>query len=441
MSKARFEEVLKSKLQQPQPNLTAPSWQEMERRMQQAQPLGAEQAPHQPHYWRRAMGYVAAAVMLLSVGSALLFRELTQRPIVTPYHADNSTQQELSELPLPGIDEAVTAEFISETSEVLTSSSPLTSLLRSARTVQGAAPQKLPATSDSSLSRVIQALIEQPTSNTALPFTAANETPESEIEAEQSRRPSERHLGPSLDEVIAQEEYLANRRNSRRRWTVAAATTAFFADAGGGSNQGVLYSAPNSFIHTTKDQSIETLQEGSLRNRPTFDGADMQHQFPVSAGISARYAIGERLSLESGLIYSYLRSNATKMGEYAYDYQQNVHYLGIPLHLSYSLIRAKRWDAYVSGGFMAEIALSAQGRLRSYYNGELLESVPQQLGAGGLLWSANAAVGIDYTLADQFAIYFEPGVSYYFPNENQPYTYRTDNPWGFTMRLGFRVKF
>ena len=64
-----------------------------------------------------------------------------------------------------------------------------------------------------------------------------------------------------------------------------------------------------------------------------------------------------------------------------------------------------------------------------------------KLPASGVLWSVGLGAGISYDFVQNFGLYLEPGANYYFPNSNQPRSYRTDNPWSFNVRVGFRFKF
>ena len=136
-----------------------------------------------------------------------------------------------------------------------------------------------------------------------------------------------------------------------------------------------------------------------------------------------------------------MESSTQLSAAFNYSYSQRLHYLGIPVSISYSMLNSKRWDLYLNGGGMAEIALSAKGVTKIYEGDTFASRNTSSLGAKGLVWSLNAGLGIGYNFIDNFGIYLEPGVSYYFDNNKQPESYRTVHPFMFNMNAGLRFKF
>ncbi|MFQ8806877.1 MAG: outer membrane beta-barrel protein [Alistipes indistinctus] len=104
-------------------------------------------------------------------------------------------------------------------------------------------------------------------------------------------------------------------------------------------------------------------------NAVTFIGRNLKHRFPISVGVNVKKRLTDRWGIETGLVYSYLESSGDLDAEYTYRYKQKIHYLGIPLNLSYSLYQNKRLDIYLQGGGMAEMALSAHGYTRIFNHG------------------------------------------------------------------------
>lgn len=58
-------------------------------------------------------------------------------------------------------------------------------------------------------------------------------------------------------------------------------------------------------------------------------------------------------------------------------------------------------------------------------------------GIKGLQWSVNIGVGLQYSFSDLVALYFDPGLVYFF-DAKQPFSVRTSQPLQFDMELGFR---
>ncbi|MDR2917730.1 MAG: PorT family protein [Tannerella sp.] len=157
---------------------------------------------------------------------------------------------------------------------------------------------------------------------------------------------------------------------------------------------------------------------------------DMTHSIPISAGITVRKKLNKTLGLETGLIYSFLSTDMEIRGNRSYDATLNLHYLGIPVNLIVDLWNNRRWNIYVSGGGMAEKGLQSVYKRYDTYGKE-------KNSISGLQWSLNGGIGVSYNFFKDMNLYVEPGVSYYFDN-NQPISKRTEDPFNFNLRIGLR---
>ena len=88
---------------------------------------------------------------------------------------------------------------------------------------------------------------------------------------------------------------------------------------------------------------------------------NVKHKTPVSVGLSVSYALNDRLSLVSGLNYTLLSSSWETTDTYHNETTQKLHFLGIPLSLSYEIARWKSFVVYGAAGAMAEVNVR-QGR-------------------------------------------------------------------------------
>ena len=146
-----------------------------------------------------------------------------------------------------------------------------------------------------------------------------------------------------------------------------------------------------------------------------------RHSMPVSFTANATWMITDRWMLSSGLRYTYLHSDVMQ-GIRTYD--QEIHYLGIPLKASWTFWKAASFNAYTSGGVSFEIPLG--GHLGS----ERLDLSCQ--------WSAGISVGLQYNITPHVGIYIEPEVYRYFDNGSQVQTIRTERPLNFYLPAGIR---
>lgn len=146
-----------------------------------------------------------------------------------------------------------------------------------------------------------------------------------------------------------------------------------------------------------------------------------RHSMPISFTANATWMVTDRWMLSSGLRYTYLHSDVMQ-GIRTYD--QEIHYLGIPLKASWTFWKAASFNAYTSAGVSFEIPLG--GHLGS----ERLDLSCQ--------WSAGISVGLQYNITPHVGIYIEPELYRYFDNGSQVQTIRTERPLNFSLPAGIR---
>jgi RNA polymerase sigma factor (sigma-70 family) len=163
-----------------------------------------------------------------------------------------------------------------------------------------------------------------------------------------------------------------------------------------------------------------------------------KHEKPITIGLSLTKTLSDNWSFETGLQYSMLKSTFT-MGSGSNNIckYQKVHYLGIPLRLSYRIIGYKRVSAYGSAGLLINIPLGGKINERL-----LTDSIPMDIGSDKvnvpLQWSLNASFGLQYKLTPNFSVYLEPTLNYYIPTGSSTHTIWTEHPFYVTMPFGIR---
>ena len=162
----------------------------------------------------------------------------------------------------------------------------------------------------------------------------------------------------------------------------------------------------------------------------------VNHRLPIRFGLSLRYRLDDRWSLESGLAYTRLRSdikhndNGVRMNT-----EQTLSYIGIPIAASYLLSSGRYVNLYVSAGGMVEKMV--KGRQHHEYVGRNLERT-ESVSIRPLQWSVNGALGVELNINRRFSLYAEPGVGYYFDNDSNIPTYYQDKPFNFNLNVGLR---
>ncbi len=167
---------------------------------------------------------------------------------------------------------------------------------------------------------------------------------------------------------------------------------------------------------------------------------EYRHHKPIRTGLSVSYALNDRLSVSTGLLYSRLTSDLEyDEGQLFCAGHRTLHYLGIPLTVNYRLYTWRNFDVYASAGTVAEKCVSGHLERRFFDNGELTSSESADVMETRWQVSVNAAAGVQLRLADHVGLYAEPGVGYYIDNGSDIDTYYKEKPLNLNFNIGLRV--
>lgn len=152
------------------------------------------------------------------------------------------------------------------------------------------------------------------------------------------------------------------------------------------------------------------------------------HDMPISIGFTASYSVTPRIALASGLVYT-LATSSFQHGASMPKETQTLHYVGIPLNLSYTVWGNSWLRTYIMAGAQADMnvkaTLKADGHKSNIDNDRAQFSV-----TGG--------AGVQLNVAQQLGIYVEPGVRYYFDNGSAVQTIFKEHPTNFSLQVGLR---
>lgn len=172
---------------------------------------------------------------------------------------------------------------------------------------------------------------------------------------------------------------------------------------------------------------------------------EYSHKIPVKVGLTARYNITGRLGIETGLTYSILSSSVktgnSETGKNWSTGSQTLHYLGIPLNISFNILNSRYVNIYVIGGGMMEKSISGSIKTDEYVDGKFDRTLTTNISPKGLQWSVNAAAGIQANILPQLGFFVEPGVSHHFKNGSRVRSIYTDKPTDFSLGFGLRYSF
>ena len=179
---------------------------------------------------------------------------------------------------------------------------------------------------------------------------------------------------------------------------------------------------------TVADQPKDTTR---LHQAPRLAGenATAKHYAPYSLGVGVKYPLTQRLALTSGLVYTRVRSDYTSRFSSS---EQTLHYLGVPLGVTYTLWQYKRFSVYAIAGMQADFNFKA-----TLKQSNILQ--PLAIHKDRVQFSALAGPGLQLDLTPGFGIYVEPTARYYFDNGSDVLNYFKDKPLNININAGLRI--
>ena len=178
-------------------------------------------------------------------------------------------------------------------------------------------------------------------------------------------------------------------------------------------------------------------------NQPEVE-TKYSHKLPVKFGVSFRYGFNKRLGIESGLTYTLLNSTFTTAAGTANGNttgKQTLHYIGIPLNVTYNIIGSKMFNVYASAGGAMEKAVGGYFETTGHVDGKRSETNRNSLKPKELQWSLNASAGAQVNVLNQLGLFVEPGISYRIPSGSHVRSIYTDKKLDFSIGFGIRFNF
>lgn len=207
----------------------------------------------------------------------------------------------------------------------------------------------------------------------------------------------------------------------------------FIGKTSGGNSPVLMSSMPSSDpVYYDKNIKIANFfDERYMAMIPTSDlYEETKHHQPISVGMQVGFHFLPKMKLSTGLVYTKVSSDfISGVSDTRTVSTQDLHYIGIPLNLSYSVWEYKGLHTYVTAG--GEGAVNIKNHTET--DGEVKESKRDKM-----QWSTNASVGIQYDFIPQLGVYVEPGMKYYFDNGSQIENIFKDKKLNFNIQFGLR---
>lgn len=222
------------------------------------------------------------------------------------------------------------------------------------------------------------------------------------------------------------------------RWSVSTGAMGGLGASGTTTAYGdhLVLSSPG--VADTKDSPMLDM---NTINRDIETKTEYEHHLPIRIGLSVAYALTDRLSISSGLTYTRLSSDIKDASrESKYIGEQRLHYVGIPLNVSYKVASSRWISLYGTAGVLAEKCVSGTTDEGYVENNTMKYTNTQDISSKPLQMSVNAGVGIQFDIIDNVGIYAEPGLSYYFDDGSALQTIYKEKPLNFNLNVGVRFK-
>jgi hypothetical protein len=228
-----------------------------------------------------------------------------------------------------------------------------------------------------------------------------------------------------------------NRNISSRKWGFGMGMGGLTQSSGEVINTYVLRSS-----NYLEDEELLALNAAPDQNLGKLPRTNIKHKTPVSFGLSVSRTLNNRFSLHTGLVYSLLVSDwETQASAYNTKTRQTLHFIGLPLSLSYRIIEWNRFLVYASAGALTEVNVAGRLSVKRFSNDLQTGISYTNQRMNEWQWSVNAKAGISYPLIPYISIFAEIGTAYYFDNGSEIETIYSDKAFNISPQIGFRLSF
>lgn len=198
---------------------------------------------------------------------------------------------------------------------------------------------------------------------------------------------------------------------SRNQWSVGLNASGGLLASTSQSSMGQSYVYDSEYYDSGVSSTTQPIPSST-----TYD-VEAKHRLPVTLGLSVHYQLNARLALLTGINYTYLYSEFSKPLYPNVYREQKLHYLGVPVGLSWQFWKTSGFSFYLSGSAMLQKCLNEK---------------PWQ-------WSVNASAGAEYAITPLLGIFLQPSLGYYFHDGTSFEHYYKEHPLAPSIEFGLRL--
>lgn len=170
------------------------------------------------------------------------------------------------------------------------------------------------------------------------------------------------------------------------------------------------------------------------------DTKESHHQ-TVKVGLSLRYNLTNRWSLQTGVTYTRLTSDFTEEKSTSNVVtNQKLDYIGIPLTAGYKIWQNKYVHVYASASGAVEKLINGASTTETTNNADSKSTrTNNDVKENRPIFSTSIAAGIEYNISDFLSIYAQPGLTCHFDNGSGIKSLYTDKPVNVELSIGARI--
>lgn len=377
----------------------------------------------------RVTGVAAAASVALVIGYSFLGNDTKDNINIATNTTNHHNMLASNKKPLGNEPTDICAEQATHSADDLLSEQ---SALAKALTEQ-------PTLANASMETDVKEIGSKEENNSKKEENSKKENGQTEVKPE--KREDNRMLRKNQDDALLAYNDVTERSGSTdapSRWSVSTGAMGGLGASGTTTAYGdnLVLSCPG--VMDTKDSPMLDM---SSVNRDEETKTEYEHHLPIRIGLSVAYALTDRLSISSGLTYTRLASDIKDASrESKYIGEQRLHYVGIPVNVSYKVASFRWLGLYGTAGVLAEKCVSGTTDEGYVENNTMKYTNTQDISSKPLQMSVNAGVGIQFDFIDNVGIYAEPGLSYYFDDGSALQTIYKEKPLNFNLNVGVRFK-
>ena len=353
---------------------------------------------------RRFSVAAAAAAAMLAIALLVFRGPRTGNQVVAPVETAQVSPVTIDEVPMASIEEQI-ATFTQH--QAVAQAKPVRTF------VQPVAPAQP------------QPVVETPVAEEAPVADAPAETPAAVSAAQPAVVPVDEEAGKLGAEDLPADFWTADEASASRTRTHTSQIS-ILSNLTTVSSEGGLFYKPGA-MHSSS-------QSGKGGAYSLVEPVDSSPKFymPLTFGLRVDFSLTDRLSIGTGLTYTYLVSRYDLLYNKVRfeDAYNQLHYVGMPLSLSYHFVQTRRVGVYASVAGAVEKCVSQR---------YVIGSETPKDAVRGVQWSTQAGVGVEFWFVPRVGIYFDPSLAYFFDN-SQPLSIRTHQPLQAKLEAGFRFK-